>query len=1006
MKILFLHLSDAHIKRDTDLSEIKPYAIVQALSQIGGFDECTLIFSGDIAYSGEKEAYDTAGRMIGYIAKTISNTYIDGKIVQTIIVPGNHDNQVYNPKRNNLELESYYSSKEYNEKFYDDLNQLENFYSFANRNRCFSKEKVIDIKTVRYDGFSVRFNLINSAAFSLLGSGNEDKGLHYIPAKELEKLNRMEHQKYIVSVIHHSPEWFIDTSKHALYNFINESTDLLFVGHEHFGLNEEKRVNGKHLDVSSGIALYGTETEHGFNALLLDTETHVLLGYKYVFSGRVYKPSIVINDRNVVFRSNSNFRITNEFQRELISDSYERDGENYSSYFVFPSLEAKDAGLDIKNTTINTEEKFLEVLFEKRKIAIEGGSRTGKTTLSKYLSSKLLEEYTVLYLNEESFGPKRVTSVLKNAIQYEYGDNADVDEFLQLSAEKKILVVDGSDKVSDKWNNFLAEYNDQFGYIITFCGIDWNLNIRDRTVEKLTDNAFYRLSICPFYYVKREELIKKICFNYAQENPSLDVETKCQKINEDITSQIKYFQLTPDFIHQFVDYYLRFSHIKNQNETNVFSKVFFANITYRIANNTKEDADVDEILVALDYVAHYIHFVKRYQRISFQEFEQAVNVYKERYDDDDLCVRYVYDVAVKSNIMKTSSLSFEIEFCDENLLAFFVAQHLNRTCQMGENEQDLKEVLDNICFGINGDIILFLSYITSNTQILTPIIQSIIAHMNDWEELDLDKRNIEYLSKNANLITIKIPDKKDKESLKKHKNSIEKEIIAEKNNQSDSLYSYDVSKVNSFSNKIIKSINYLQLVAKILPSFRHILTAEDKAVIIQILYSYPNKLLHFMLKDIDENLNQIIEEILKQEPRTRKGLLITEDMITRELQNQSIAFILSIYDAVSTTAATQKTIVDLEKYDYMQNTNYRIQNLMMQENVANFKIFASRAEGIYDNANLSITKQMVRFIVRKYFIYHNVELHGDAIRIVDKFFGIGQRKNVQIQQAKNLILKK
>ena len=161
-----------------------------------------------------------------------------------------------------------------------------------------------------------------------------------------------------------------------------------------------------------------------------------------------------------------------------------------------------------------------------------------------------------------------------------------------------------------------------------------------------------------------------------------------------------------------------------------------------------------------------------------------------------------------------------------------------------------------------------------------------------------------------------------------------------------------------------------------------------------------------MLKDIDENLNQIIEEILKQEPRTRKGLLITEDMITRELQNQSIAFILSIYDAVSTTAATQKTIVDLEKYDYMQNTNYRIQNLMMQENVANFKIFASRAEGIYDNANLSITKQMVRFIVRKYFIYHNVELHGDAIRIVDKFFGIGQRKNVQIQQAKNLILKK
>lgn len=1007
MKILFLHLSDAHLRKDTKLHKINASSIIRSLSRIGKFDECVLIFSGDVAHAGEREAYDIAGNLVGYIAKNISQRYLNGKFIQTIIVPGNHDNVVSNPNRDNLDLESYYGTNVEKEKFFEDLKQLKNFYEFAARNGCFSREKVIDVKCVAYDNFQIRFNLINSAAFSLLGDGNRDKGLHFIPIEELEKLATKRCQKYTVSVMHHSPEWFSDASKHALYNLINEQTDLLFVGHEHFGLNEEKKVNGNHIDVSSGIALYGTNTERGFNALVLDTEAHTLLGYKYVLTEEIYKPSKVIDDKNVVFKSNSIFRITNEFQRELVTDSRGRDKENFTSYFVFPSLEAKDVVSELKNITINSEDKFVELLFEKRKISIEGNSRTGKTLLSKYISKKLLEDFTILYLNEENFGAKSSQSILRNSIQYEYGENADIDVFLQLSVDKKILVVDGYDKIKKtKWDDFIKEYGEQFGYIILFCDVDWNLNIKDRTVDELTENAFYRLKICPFYYVKREELIKKICSNYAQDNPGFDIEEKSQKINEDITGQIKYFQLTPDFIHQFVDYYVRFSHIKTQNDTNVFSRVFTANITYRVSNNTKEEADVDEILVALDYVAHYIHFTKRHQRISLQEFEEAIKEYKNRYDNEELSAKYVYDVSIKSNILKESSSSFEVEFCDENLLAYFVAHHLNRNCQKGENANDLKEILDKICFGINGDIVLFLSYITSNTQILAPILQSICSHMNEWEELDLDQGNVDYLSKTAKPISIKMPDKKDREQFKKRKNEIEKEIITEKNNQADSLYSYDVSKVNSFSNKITKSINYLQLVAKILPTFRHILTGKEKTQITNILYSYPNKLLHFMLKDIDENIDQIICEILKQGPKTRNGLIITEDMITKELQNQSIAYILSIYDVVSMTASTPKTIGDFEKINYMQNTNYRIQNLMMQENVANFKIFAHRAEEIFDSSNLNIIKQMVTLIVRKYFIYHNVDMHGVAVRLVDKFFGPEQRKQFQIQQTKNLVVKR
>ena len=119
-----------------------------------------------------------------------------------------------------------------------------------------------------------------------------------------------------------------------------------------------------------------------------------------------------------------------------------------------------------------------------------------------------------------------------------------------------------------------------------------------------------------------------------------------------------------------------------------------------------------------------------------------------------------------------------------------------------------------------------------------------------------------------------------------------------------------------------------------------------------------------------------------------------------------MAYILSIYDFISMTASTSKTIGDLEKFDYSQNTNYKIQNLMMHENIANFKTFVDRAEDIFDNAELEIVKQMITLIMRKYFIYHDVEMHGDAIRLIDKFFGQEQRKKFQIMQAKNKIIKK
>lgn len=1007
MKILFLHLSDAHFREDTKFRDINIRAMVNGLKQVDKFDECVLVFSGDIVQSGESNQYKTAGSFIGTLINQLKENYLPDKKIYTLITPGNHDNLAAHPERTIQELKEYYSSdRDINDKFYNELSQLNNFYAFAQRNSCYIKGKVIDVRKITFGKFILKVNLINSAPFSLLCDGNEDKGLHYIPQRELDKLDFIRQENYTLSIIHHGPEWFSDNSKQILYNKLYETSDLIFVGHEHFSLSQNKTVNAKHtVDVSSGIALYGTRTEHGFNTLVLDTEQHKLVGHKFVYNGSIYKPTQNLKNDNVTFRGKYRFTHTQEFKDYLETDIDERAGERYLDYFVFPSLEAKNINDDMKNYSVPTEEKFMELFTLKKKISIEGSARSGKTILAKYLCRMLTDNYVPIFLEEESFSPKDNLKVIKYALTNQYGENADFDQFMQLDTEKKVLIVDGYDKINkEKWKLFVEELKDKFGHFLFFGGIDWNLNIKEKTLEELSENKMFYMRICPFYYTKREILIEKICSN-LQERKIANIAEKTRKINEDITNQIRYFQLNPDFIHRYVDYYLSFSYTKTQKESNVFSKVFEANITFRLVKHAGEE-NVDEIMIALDFVAHYIHFNKKYPLLT-EEFKTAVEAYNSEYDNN-IEPRFVYNTAIRANIIRENPDKFGIEFCDENLLAYFTALHLNRLLNEEKGTEELKYILDNICFQPNGDIILFLSYITSDIRILNPIVESLIAHMKEWDELSIDSDNVRYLSKISTGAKPKLPDLKEKKQVKEEKATIEKEIIEKHKQNSESLYSYDESKVNSFGNKISKGISYLELVAKILPSFRHILKGEQKQWMVDILYRYPNKLLYFMLKDIDANYDKIINDILDSAPRTRRGKLITRDMITKELQNQSIAYILSIYDFVASTSINGKTIEDLNKFDYCNNTNYFIQNIMMEENAGNFHAMATKAEILNKKATLGITKQMIMLVVRKYFLCHDIPLVGEAQHVIDVFFGENevQKKAIRMAHAKNKIVKK
>lgn len=1009
MRILFLHLSDAHILETTNISQLNPLSIARSLQELQLFDECIVVFSGDIAHSGTVNEYKVAQRFLGNLIVNIKKLYFDeNHHLPVIVVPGNHDG-VFSASRIRDDIVASYSSKSVELDYKKELQSLSNFFELSERNRCFVHNKSLDIRIEEVGDIRIRFNLINTAPFSLLHSDNGDKGLHYLPQEELNSLYQDMNADFTVSVMHHAPEWFSDNAKRELLNAIQSKSDILFVGHEHFSQNENKIINGEQsLDISTGIALFGTRTEHGYNAIILDTSERTLLGYKYIYEKSIYRKeeNPILRNEHVLFKGRK-FVHTRAFSEFLTSDEEQKAGQNYLDYFVFPWLESQSVNDEMKNYRVGDYEKFLSLMNTKKILSIEGGTRTGKSILAKYLCYRLVEKFVPLYLKDTDFATPDDSKIIRTAFESQYMSFSSYDAFKQSPVDNLVLIVDRYDRVpKSRWDNFLKGQKDKFGHIILFCNIGFNINLKEKAIEELTSNETFYLSICPFYYGKRAELIDKICTISENEWSPHDKAEMVTRINDDITNQLRYFQLTPDFIHQYVTYYLHFPYIRTQNDTNVFNKVFEGNITFRIKNHTTDD-NVSEILVALDYVAHKIHFEKSYP-LKIEAFETAIEEYNQDYDNE-VKPKVVYNVALAANIIKESADGFEIAFADENLLAYFVANHLNRKFNEGRGADELKYILDNICFGINGDIILFLSYITSNVQILGPIIDSIINHMGTWQELDIDAKNITYLTAPMKPVRVNLPTVKDKEQHKKDKTEMEKEYVErrQKENNIESLYSYNEEMVNSFENKINKSFNYLSLVAKILPNFRHILSGPQKAQITEILYTYPNKLLYLMLKDIDKNYSEIVEDIMKNNPRTKRGLLITKDMFIKCLRNQSIAYILSIYDFIASSAVSSKSIKDLnEKFDYTQNTNYMIQNVMMEENGTNFSRLAEKAEKIYNKTNLEMVRFMLKAIMRKHFLTHDFDFSPEVQHTISVFFTTEQQAELRKIQIKNHFTKK
>lgn len=990
MKILVLHLSDSHMTSFDNRGDIKKIdALVKSLNVVGSFQECIIVFSGDLANKGQVDEYKNVGYLFGNIINKIKKSFLPNKIIHRLIVPGNHDYLRPSNVKNRKDVENLYLNNSIDNSLLHEMKNLKEFFDFAEYNRCFLTDKIIDKKIIRFGEFKIQANLINTACFCDVSDSN---GIHYIPERYIEVLSEETTTNLVISVMHHGIDWFMPVIKEKLEKVLYEKSSIVFLGHEHYTANKEIRLNGSGEVYVSAASAYSSKEQQNkseFSAIIVDTEKFTMDTYSFNwdFYNNIYEHVLLLSNHAIrVIKSNNVIEVNKDFIKFLEKDDKRSISDKYSDYFVFPRLlEKKDEDKYSEDVEITDSNSFINEIKGNKCVFIEGNENSGKTTLLKHLFVELSKTSVPLFFSFDDIRGKKFERVIKNGFEDQYSTNdVDYKRFLQTDKNDLIAIIDDADRI-DKYSleKFIEFLSDKFGSIILCSKLKWDLNIVENLKFTLdsTNKFTKKFEISGYYSEKRKELIGNICKikRVDKENMVAYIE----KINKTIKANLKFFELDPNYIIQYTEYFLDAFDTFENSDSPIFNKVFEASITNAIKKHCK-GININVIYIILADLAYFMHFNKK-RLIKYSDFEKLISSYSQEHNYT-LKPKEFIAILENAKILRSEETEDEIKFCNNSHLSFFVAKALNKKYQIDQDDSNITWVLKNICFGINGDVILFLSYITDNPKILDVIYTCAYNHMNEWEEYDIKKGNIKFLN-NLNLSEqVKVPTVKDEERNKELETKAEIHSKEDTIIEATDIYDFDENDVELFDNKIKNALKFTEMLSKILPNFKYLLGKEKQVNLIDSIYKYPNKIIFQCLKDIDDNFEDIVTEIkdfteekLKTKNQTKK---IDKCEISIMLEEMVIGYVLTLFNCFANISTEKDTIGVLSEYNFRDSLNYKIQNIMMLENIGYVDDFTKSVESLYKNCDMPIVRIMIKKIVRKCIVCNKME-HSKRQKLLD-----------------------
>lgn len=991
MNILLIQLSDMHCQVTHQELTKKLDKAVDVLSTFTPVDHAMLIFSGDLTDTASKKEYQIGSFMIGRFLKNLGERLNCG-FINTLIVPGNHDMVLPEDSRKACDIEQWDKNGHLDE----ELQRLSLFFKYAQSKNCFKSDRIVDIRTISLGKFKIQVSLINSAPYST--REKEDKQLHYLPSYVGEKISQPSSKDTLnISVCHHSYEWFDWDSKEMLKRAFSQN-DITFIGHDHKSESiSMQNGDGTHINtVMGGKFTLDCGMDSTFNAVLFNTETRTAQCFEVVWN--INDGIFTKFDRGDIHCMQENFHLSNDYLNHLLMDNQQLSN-SLLDYFVFPKLIAES---ELFSTDGNARKIEIDDVFgtlnAERVIRFIGTRGAGKTTLLKYLYSESAKRgYYPLLIEKKDYRDSRIEKMFRDMVEIQYTFSGDhgYDFYEQKDHSSEIIFIDDIDCIdSDKARNNLINYIVLSGRLLVYSTKERNHDLEEVVKEKLQGKDSCSFEIAPFYKESRDELIEKICdLKGKGENDKATVKTSLDYL---VQCQPSFFSSMPRNLLLYINYFLS----AGAGETKGFktlSLVFETNMRNSLLSCTPEN-NIIVVLAALEYISNYMYFDLQQETLDSSTFEKIVNDFNaER--KAHLNAKQFLILCKKAHIFQEDDYSFGIKFSDKNIFAYFVAKYISREFERGSRDlSKLTYVMERICFGINDTIILFLSFIRSNTEIIMRIAEQAVQLLESYPEWDFDQNNIPFLSAYEDL-TVSVPTNKEKSMALERTEQIERkrhEAVKFKG-----IFDYSEADINKEKYRIIRALKYTQLLGQALIDQYGNLNANEIDLITKTLYSATQKIIFAALKPYQTQSEEIVTSLLSFVNNQLPGEKISQAEIRKLLGQAGTAFALNIMDDISFNASNNVTIEALRDIE-LPNSNYKIMQLLMEENTGNTEEFISRSILLRKELDTNTyAKTLIAQIARVHIIYTSRIDHRQINRLISgKVIAPQGKKTLLLEQGK------
>ena len=534
---------------------------------------------------------------------------------------------------------------------------------------------------------------------------------------------------------------------------------------------------------------------------------------------------------------------------------------------------------------------------------------------------------------------------------------------MQADDSKKIVFIDDADLILNKkaWEN-LAENIIDSGKLLVFTTTEKNQDLVEIVKAKLQKKTASTIDILPLYKETRDKLVERV--GQIKNKTTDDINAIKAALDYMAQCQTGFFTFSPENILQYIVYFIQ-GGAREHKGVQTISMVFENNIRTSILEQ-KNDTEANLILSALEYLADKMYFELKVVEINVIQVQELISEYNKKRMAEIASKDFVA-ACKEADILKEGKEPYHICFRDSNTYAYFIARALNREFEKDHSSIDkLKYVMEHICFGINDSIIIFLSFIRSNTSIILEIARKSKELIEEFPAWDFEKRNIPFLHENT-IVPDALPTKEEAKSAHKRIEQVEQdrhEAIKFRG-----IFDYDEADVNKTSYRIQRAYKYAQLVGRALVDQYGALEANEIEEILDVLFSVPLKVVYAVLKPYQDHNGEIVHSISAFIKHELPDETVSEEQIRRLLSNAGTNLALNILNDIAFNSSNSSTIIVLREAP-VNNATQKVMQLLMEENTGNTQEFVNKAIQLREELDSSpYARLLIALIARKHIIY-------------------------------------